>query len=418
MQPIIRLMMTWLILAWPISAVSQRAALVIGNGNYRGVAALQNPPRDARAIGDALRQLGFSVEVLVDADRAAMLEATRRLAASNGAEVAMLFYAGHAIEVRGRNMLLPDGISPTAAAIDREALAYSEIEGLLEGRASATIIMLDACRDSPFAAEPERQARGRSGGRGLPPDRQQASAGLAATSSASGMLVAFATAPGRVALDGSGQNSPFTTALLQHLQTPDLEVRQMLGRVRRAVREATGGHQIPWDNSSLEGEFFFRSSVPVPRAQAATPAPRPVPPPPPPAAQLPPASSGSRVTQGPASAPAQQVRRLMGAELAQHLVGNTFEFDSPWHQRVRQYFVPDGRAFVRIPPAIAGHVREFDRGNWEVRDESFCVQWWQYMSGQRYCISLMYDGDTYFYMRDGVRREASIRRGDPYGVQR
>jgi hypothetical protein len=238
----------------------RRVALVIGNGAYRdGIPALANPPRDARAIAAALRECGFRVELRLDAQRDEMLAAIQRLGAgASGSEGAMLFYAGHAMEVGGRNVLLPVSVGRPGSdgdALIRRAVPFDAVSAALEGRARATLIFLDACRDNPFAAAapaavaaPPRP-RGGGGTRSV--------GGLASVRSSSGTLIAFATAPGQVALDGTGENSPFTTALLQHIRTPGLEAREMLARTRRAVREATGGEQIPWDNSSLEAPFYF-----------------------------------------------------------------------------------------------------------------------------------------------------------------
>ena len=270
-------------------AFAQRVALVIGNSGYRHVERLANPGNDARAIATALRPLGFQVELLVDGDRAAMEGAIRRFGSrAEGAEAALFFYAGHAIEVGGQNML-----APVSAQVRNERDLPFELIGLdllmsqAEGRARVLLVFLDACRDNPFRNA--LAASGRGGAtRGLAPPQQ----------TATGTLIAFATSPGNVALDGRGANSPFTAALLRHVATPGLEVRSLMGRVRQSVRVETQGRQLPWDSSSLEGEFFFRSgtasagaasapaiaavpppSVQAPQAAAVPPTPSPVPPP-------------------------------------------------------------------------------------------------------------------------------------------
>lgn len=246
----------------PSAAPPVKVALVIGNSSYEGVSSLANPVNDARAIAEKLNQLGFKTDVLYDGDRAAMMAAVRRLSdAAQGAEAAVLFYAGHAVEIGGRNLLL--SVAATARRVsdlEREAVGYEEVAALLEGRARTTLIFLDACRDSPIGPQVAADST-RTGGRSQRGESRgltrSVGSGLANVASHSGTLVAFATAPGRVALDGSSNHSPFTTGLLKHLSTPGLEVRQMLGRVRQDVREATGGAQIPWDNSSLEVPFLF-----------------------------------------------------------------------------------------------------------------------------------------------------------------
>jgi hypothetical protein len=280
-------------IAWP--APARRVALVIGNAAYRHVERLANPGNDARAIASALRPLGFQVELLVDADRAQMEAAIRRFGSrAEGAEAALFFYAGHAIEVGGQNML-----APVSAQVRSERDLPFELIGLdlvmsqAEGRAHVLLVFLDSCRDNPFRGALGSASRG-GGSRGL----------AAPAQSATGTLVAFATAPGTVALDGRGQNSPFTAALLRHLPTPGLEVRSLMGRVRQTVRVETQGRQIPWDSSSLEGEFFFRAGPAVaaappvaatPPAAAAPPAVAPPTPPPRPQRQAARTTNGSPV---------------------------------------------------------------------------------------------------------------------------
>lgn len=265
-----RLILVLALLAAGIApAAAERVALVIGNGAYRQVPPLENPTHDARDVHAALTRLGFASELVLDADRPGLEAAIRRFGdRAVGADAAMLFYAGHAVEVGGRNFMIP-----VTARIrsDRdlpfEALDFDTVMTQLEGRARVILLFLDACRDNPFRLALAQGTRGVAG-RGLAPVRGPV-----------GTLVAFSTAPGTLAQDGAGRNSPFTGALLQHIETPGLEVRPMLGRVRQTVREATAGAQIPWENSSLEGEFYFR---PVPQqgasAAAAAEPPRPAPP--------------------------------------------------------------------------------------------------------------------------------------------
>ena len=239
----------------------QRVALVIGNGAYRGgIPALANPPRDARAVSVAIERLGFQIELWLDADRATMLAAFRRLGErATGAEAALLFYAGHAAEVSGRNILFTVSVSAGRSGSDlvRESVAYDDLSAALNGKARTTLIFLDLCRDNPLTGAnlPPAATQGRTTGA----PARSVGTGLASVFSPAGTLIVYATAPGQVALDGDGQNSPFTTALLQHIETPDIEVRDMLTRVRRVVRQNTQGRQIPWDNSSLDAPFFMRT---------------------------------------------------------------------------------------------------------------------------------------------------------------
>lgn len=244
------------------AAAQRRVALVVGNAAYRHVPVLANPGNDARAIAAALVRLGFDTDLVVDADRAAMEAAVRRLGdRAAGADAALFFYAGHAVEVAGRNYLVPISANVRSARdLPFETLDFDALLTQVEGRARVALILLDSCRDNPFRALLGTATRG------------VVRAGIAAVQSATGTLIAFATAPGQVAQDGSGLHSPFTAALLEHIETPGLEIRQMLARVRKSVREATGGQQVPWETSALEGEVLLRTAAvtpPPPRPGAA-----------------------------------------------------------------------------------------------------------------------------------------------------
>jgi hypothetical protein len=234
-----------------------RVALVMGVGAYRAIPPLANPPNDARAMAATLTRLGFEVDLVMDPDRLAMEQAVRRLGQrATGADAALFFYAGHALEFGGRNWLLPVS---TDIRNDRdlrfEGLDLDSVIAQLEG-ARVSIVLLDGCRDNPFRLRLAASTRGIATGPGLTPVR-----------AAVGTLIAFATAPGEVAEDGAGQNSPFTAALLRKIATPGLELRALMAEVRREVREQTGGRQIPWEHSALEGAFYFvPAAITVPAA--------------------------------------------------------------------------------------------------------------------------------------------------------
>ena len=243
-----------------------RVALVMGVGAYRAIPPLANPPNDARALAETLRRLGFDTDLVLDPDRLAMEQAVRRLGQrAVGAEAALFFYAGHALEFGGRNWLLP---VTTDIRTDRdlrfEALDLDSVLAQLES-ARVSIVLLDGCRDNPFRLRLASATRGIATSPGLTPVR-----------AAVGTLIAFATAPGEVAEDGAGQHSPFTAALLRKIATPGLELRSMMAEVRREVREATGGRQIPWEHSAMEGAFYFLpAAINVPATPApVAPAPR------------------------------------------------------------------------------------------------------------------------------------------------
>ncbi len=252
-----------LILAAPALAQT-RVALVIGNSAYQHTARLANPVNDARAMGEVLRNLGFQVTERTDQDRAAMLAALREFGdRARSAEIALVFFAGHGMQVgRGganaENFLIPvDARLSDIRDVEDEAIGLGRVLERMEGAANR-IVILDACRDNPLLQRAQTLAGTRSVGRGLAP----------LDVGARGTLIAFATDPGRTASDGTGRNSPFTAALVQHLPTPGVEVRQALTRVRQQVVQATRGQQTPWTNDGLLQEVFL-AQPPAPPAPAA-----------------------------------------------------------------------------------------------------------------------------------------------------
>jgi hypothetical protein len=238
------------------ASTGKRVALVIGNGAYAHVKALPNPPNDAHAIAKNLRDLGFAVAEGIDLDRAAMQKITREfLLDAAHAQTAVLYFAGHGVQVDGRNFLAPvdvklqPGINPIETMIDMDTILAA-----LDDQVRTNILIFDACRNNPMAQQLASAGASRSietGGLAPP------SAPVAGTTLGAGTLIAFATAPGQVALDGEGANSPFSAALSRHIGTPGLEVQQMLTRVRAEVVAATKARQVPWSNSSLLGEVYL-----------------------------------------------------------------------------------------------------------------------------------------------------------------
>ena len=232
----------------------KRLALVIGNGAYTGASPLKNPPNDANAIGKKLIELGFEVRTEINATTEKMVRAvsdfTQALAqAGEGgkATAAVLFYAGHGVQVDGENYLLPiDTEIRTKLDLQYRAIGLQLVLEALSGASRNSIVMLDCCRDNPLP---------RTFGGGT---RSAAkSHGLANVHAPPGVYVAFATQPHFVALDGSGDNSPFTEGLLQFMDDPGKHVSDVLMDVRRVVFEKTGGQQVPWDHSSLFEPFRF-----------------------------------------------------------------------------------------------------------------------------------------------------------------
>jgi hypothetical protein len=234
-------------IAGSCEAATRRAALVVGAANYAHAGALAHTLDDARGIAAALERLGFEVDLVLDPDRAALEKAVRRLGQkSRGVDASLFYYSGHALEAQGVNWLLPVSADVRSDGDLRfEALDLTAVLEQIEGSARVSLVFLDSCREDPF-----KQRFGVA--------RDVTRAGLAATNATgSGAYLAFATAPGMVAADGTGPHSPFTGALLKYIETRGLEVRQMMSKVRGDVEAATDGKQIPWDSSSLNGDFYF-----------------------------------------------------------------------------------------------------------------------------------------------------------------
>ncbi len=251
-------------------AAEKRVALVIGNGAYKAPLELVNPPEDARAVAQSLSRLGFEVIQGYDLKGTEMTARLKEFArAVQGADAALFFYAGHGMQVAGENYLIPvDAILKSEADLDFDAVKLDTVMRQLLREAKVKIVILDACRDNPLAAQLSR-SMGAARSRSLNP-----SAGMAAVDAqnASGTLIAFATSPGTVASDGAGGHSPFTAALLTHLETPNLDIDLMMKRVRGDVSKTTGEHQQPWTNSSLTSEFFMKSGpAAAPETAAAAP---------------------------------------------------------------------------------------------------------------------------------------------------
>ena len=235
----------------PVSAES-RHALVVGNAGY-AVGPLPNARNDAEAIARVLSGVGFTVTKLVDADNASLRRAVadlgRRLRETG--DVGLFFFAGHGLQIEGENYLVPVGADIRQARdVVVEGLALGEVMKAMDGAAGRmSIVILDACRNNPFVA-----------------GERTAGIGLAPTSAPAGTLIAFATAPGKVALDGDGAMSPYSRALAEAIPTPGVALEEVFKRARRQVIAATRGAQTPWEHSSLTREFQFRANTAEPEA--------------------------------------------------------------------------------------------------------------------------------------------------------
>ena len=258
------LLLLMLCMTAAVARAEQRVALVIGNSAYTAVTPLPNPASDARAVAEKLSQLGFEVTPLINGDKRAMDEALRafgRRAAA--ADVAMVFYAGHGVQVDGRNYLVPVDAKPPQQTQDLryDFVDVAAVTDELAGARRLRIVVLDACRDNPIAA-----GLSRSLGRSLGDTR-----GLAKPPDLDNTLIAYATAADATAADGEGAHSPFTAALLDHIGDPGLDIRLMFGQVRDEVRRATGNRQSPFVYVSLGGDSFAFNEGAAPPPVAAAP---------------------------------------------------------------------------------------------------------------------------------------------------
>jgi formylglycine-generating enzyme required for sulfatase activity len=240
-----------------------RYALVIGNGNYRELSRLVNPVNDARDMADALKSLGFQVDVLADADLPSMEEAVVRLGSRlsiSKSSIGFFFYAGHGVQSNGINYLIPaDAHIASESFLKTKALAAQEVlDTLQQAHNSVNVVVLDACRDNPFSWA-------RSGTRGLTVVGVQPP----------GSIIAYATSAGSVAQDGQGRNGVFTAALLKNIRTPGLEIKDAFNRTGAAVQDTTGGAQVPAIYNQYFGNTFLAGAAPAPAAAAAAPAEKP-----------------------------------------------------------------------------------------------------------------------------------------------
>lgn len=251
---LLRLTTVMLLLPSAANAEQGRIALVIGNGSYKETAALKNTKNDAAEISAALRRLNFDVLYGVDLDKRAMERLIRQFDQKlTGTEIALFFYAGHGIQASGQNFLVPVDARLTAEGdLDFESLPLNLILRRMEREAKTSLILLDACRDNPLARNLARRMGTRSSIIGQ---------GLAEVKTGVGTLISFSTQPGNVALDGDGRNSPYTTALLKHMESPGRDVLSILAAVRGDVVQATSGRQVPWEHTSLLGPLVLRKPL-------------------------------------------------------------------------------------------------------------------------------------------------------------
>lgn len=244
-------------LAVPAAAQERRVALVMAAESYRALRPLANPVNDAMAMQTVLEALGFEVFVELNRDARRMRRALEDFAEDGaGADVAAVFFAGHGMEIGGRNHLLAiDAATDSAEALAAGALALEEVVETLRAVAPVGLVLLDACRDDPFGGAVTLTGDTR-GAVAMGHDVLTANLGLGRVGRADGLLFAFAAAPGATALDGTADNSPFTEALVRYLGTEGLEVRSALTLVQQEVYDRTRGAQLPYVESGLPRLFF------------------------------------------------------------------------------------------------------------------------------------------------------------------
>ncbi len=223
----------------------KRLALVIGNADYTYGRNLANPVNDARSIEGALKNLGFGVLKYENTTQKQMKKAIdlfgRRL---KNYDIALFFFAGHGVQVNGSNYLIPtDARLEDENDVEYDTVRADRVLAKMESAGSKTnIVVLDACRDNPFERSWNRSSKG---------------TGLAFMNAPSGSIIAYATSPGRTASDGTGSNGLYTSAILKHIHTPNITIEQMFKRVRTTIMEVSGNEQVPWESTSLRGDFYF-----------------------------------------------------------------------------------------------------------------------------------------------------------------
>lgn len=240
-----------LLLTLTAASAERRVALVLGNSQYQHAAALANPARDGQAMAGRLKDLGFEVvsgfDLTKQQTQATVAQFAREV---RGADIALFFYAGHGLQVSGKNYLLPvDAALEDETSLDFEAVSVDFILRQMSRETSIRLVFLDACRDNPLADVLAKSAGIKGASSGL--------AEIPIENGGAGTLVAFAASPNQLAYDGSGDHSPFTTALLQHIGESNVSVTEAMNRVTSDVFKATAGKQRPWINVSLTTEVVL-----------------------------------------------------------------------------------------------------------------------------------------------------------------
>ncbi len=254
-----RLLIILILSCLPYTAAAEsRVALVIGMADYKTVVKLDNTLNDARGISDTLSDIGFNVTTLLDSDADALRTAVDEFAfRAETADLALIYYAGHGVEVSGENFLIPvDADVKSNQDIQRQGVSLQQLLASVENARKMRIVILDSCRDNPFGDALDLAALQQTA-QAAEQTRSVGSAGLAPPSPDRGTLVAFAAKDGARALDGTGAHSPFAQALIDNLVKPDLEISLMFRKVRDEVLATTGNQQEPHTYGSLSGTPYY-----------------------------------------------------------------------------------------------------------------------------------------------------------------
>jgi len=260
LQPNLGIVLSALVLTTAPALAEERYALIIGNGAYENIDPLSNPPNDVRLVSEALEAAGFDVALLIDANKRQMDDAARKFARTlddaGRNTVGVFYFAGHGVSYEGENWLIPVGADIREGVdIEYATVSANKVLKLMERARNATdILILDSCRNSPF------RGFSLSGTRAV-------TRGMSEMMAPAGSFIAYSTAPGAVAYDGSGDYSPFAEAFAAEIKTPNISIGDMMIDVRNRVQESTkglgGSPQTPWDASSLTGRFAFSPGIPV-----------------------------------------------------------------------------------------------------------------------------------------------------------
>ncbi len=256
-NPMRLLIVVLLALLGTLPAHADKVAMVLGNSGYLHANPLPNAANDARDIAARLGEIGFDVHLGLDLTRAQTLALVEDFSkALKPEDVALFYYAGHGVQIGTENYVIPVDADPgDEQGLVDQSVKLQTILRTMELRADRRIVILDACRNNPFAEKLASRGVG------------ETSRGLAKVEAGVGSFIVFSTQPGNVALDGNGRNSPFTTALLAHIGVAGEDIHQMMLRVRADVVAATGQAQVPWENSSLIDEVYLAGAATAPAAE-------------------------------------------------------------------------------------------------------------------------------------------------------